>query len=188
MSAIDIQWLTHWLRARESAPATAAVLTFFAMAILALASMWMKKWLCNKDKYMKRDKPLVEELFGIAVGVVALCLVTAAQFLLLGDVAATEPGRLVVDTGKLSLAAKLSVLTAGSFLIMVILAASRTRLARIEIALANDRSGTYIPPDLETAFPRSKKFVLLSVASGFLLLEFYVVARLFESNVQLLRY
>lgn len=183
-AAFDPSWWTD----KAQAPIANALLTFLAMGMLALASMWLKHWVCRRDEYMKRSKPLIEELYSIAAGVVALCIVTGVQFLLLGEVVAATPGEIIVHTGKLSLVGKLSALTTISVAVMVVMASIRTRIARLDLTVAMDTSGELIPPDLETAMPRTKKVIILGIALSFLFLEFYLVANVFSSNVQLLRY
>src|SRR4051812_31083002 len=113
------------------APFASAFLTFLAMGVLAAASIWLKRYICERDFYMKRAKRLIEELFSIATGVVALCFVTATQFVLLGDVVRADTLSIQIMRGRLPLAGKLAILTVASIAVVVIMAAVRTRLARI---------------------------------------------------------
>ena len=160
------------------------------MVALAGLSIWLKGWLCRKDKkYLKRKKRLIEELYAIATGVVVLCAVTAVQFLLLGKTV-DNPGNgtLVVQTAKLFFAAKLAILTVISLSVLVMAAAARTGLGRLDIALALDDAGLRVPPDIGHPFPRFKKGLVLGLVWLALLVEFYVVSHVFSGHVYLLRY
>jgi len=172
-------------------PLSEVLFTCIGLFLVALFSWAAKRWFCHndRDRFMKRKKRIIDELCGIAGGLLVFCAVAAVQFGVRTRFVIAWPtsSEITVNLSRVSLAVQLAGLTIGSAALLIATTAFRTVLGKIDkkLILLEQRE-ICIPPEVDYPFPTFIKSGLLAMLSVCTICLGWLLVNVFANHLDLL--